>query len=176
MIYRNRTALMTVLASATLAVSGCATVSHTQAAAVPVAVESIAYEVGPCFGFCPVYNASVTSAGVVSFEGVRHTATLGQPTAPKNVPAYRSFAAALASYRPSTGTTAKTTCETEISDQQHYRIVWTDGDGTKTVLDHDRGCRSARNDALNEVLQNAPEQLGIADWARQVTRPGVGRG
>lgn len=160
-----------------LAVSGCATANLQHAGFASASnIETIAYEVGPCFGFCPIYNASVTSTGSIAFEGIRHTATIGQKTVGGKLQAYRSLANALAPYRPVKGSTTSTTCDTRISDQQVYRLIWTDRDGTKTVLQHDGGCRSPRNDALNAVMENAPVQLGIADWARQLTRPGAGRG
>ncbi len=138
--------------------------------------ETVSYSVGPCFGLCPVYNVSVTPDGFVRFEGERHTATLGQQERHGGASAYRAISTSLAAYRPATGTTADTECESRMSDQQHYRIVWTAADGTQTVLQHDKGCRSPRNDALNKTLENLPNKLGIADWARQTTRPGVGRG
>jgi hypothetical protein len=130
----------------------------------------------PCVGFCPVYNASITSNGQVMFDGIRHTATLGQKSVKLDAEAYRSFAANLASYRPAASTTAETSCETRISDQQHYRIVWTAPDGTKATLEHDRSCRSERNNALNAILQGAPEHLWIDEFAKQLTRPGASRG
>jgi hypothetical protein len=138
--------------------------------------ESIAYEVGPCFGFCPVYNAAIASNGRVSFEGIRHTVTLGSKTVEAGASVYRDFAQALAPFRPPAGASATTTCDARISDQQHYRIVWTAADGTKSVLEHDRGCRSPRNDALNSILESAPERLGLASIAKQITRPGASRG
>ena len=40
--------------------------------------ETIAWSVGPCFGFCPVYKVEVDGNGAVRFDGERHTAVLGQ--------------------------------------------------------------------------------------------------
>jgi hypothetical protein len=142
----------------------------------PLAAASISFEAGPCFGFCPVYNAAISSTGEVAFDGVRHTATLGHRSVKLGAVAYRAFAAALAPYRPASGTTEATACDTRISDQQHYRLVRTAPDGTKTTLEHDRGCRSKQNDALNVILQRAPEHLGIEAFARQSSRPGASRG
>jgi len=139
-------------------------------------LEAISYEVGSCFGFCPVYSASISYDGAVQFDGIRHTATIGQQTSVKDARTYRAFADAFAAFRPTEGTTSSTSCDTRISDQQHYRITWTSADGGKTVLEHDRGCRSPKNDQLNAVLQRAPDILGIAELAKQTTRPGVSRG
>ncbi|MBB5985745.1 DUF6438 domain-containing protein [Sphingobium lignivorans] len=166
------------LAGLALSLAGCAAIDA-PATGVPASegpAESIAYEVGPCFGFCPVYNARIASNGTVAFEGIRHTMTIGKQAVTKDAATYRAFAEALAPFRPADGTTASTTCDARISDQQHYRITWTSADGKTTVLEHDRGCRSPRNDRLNAVLEAAPERLGIADLARQTTRPGASRG
>lgn len=160
-----------------IVLAGCAARSGaTSVADRPAAIETISYEVGPCFGFCPVYKAAVSSDGRVVFDGERHTAVLGSRSTRIGVEAYGAFARALATYRPASGATATTTCDARMSDQQHYRIVWTAADGTRSTLEHDRGCRSARNDALNAILQGAPERLGLAGFTRQLTRPGVSRG
>jgi hypothetical protein len=167
-----------VVAISAFMLSGCVTRSARPGRSDrPVKIqESIAYEVGPCFGFCPVYNAAIASNGRVSFEGIRHTVTLGSKTVEAGASVYRDFAQALAPFRPPAGASATTTCDARISDQQHYRIVWTAADGTKSVLEHDRGCRSPRNDALNSILESAPERLGLASIAKQITRPGASRG
>lgn len=138
--------------------------------------ETIAVSVGPCFGFCPVYKMSMAPAGAISFVGERHTGLLGHGMRENGSASYAKAAAALAPYRPETGSKAETTCEARISDQQHYQMTWTAPDGTVTTLDHDRGCRSGRNDMLNAVLDALPTQLGIEEWAREVRRPGVSRG
>lgn len=155
--------------------SACATAPKAGPGA-PAALETIAVSVGPCFGFCPVYKLGITPDGTVAFDGERHTAVLGQRTRAAGRAAYDRTAAGLAPYRPATGATAETTCETRISDLQQYHLTWTAADGTVTTLNHDRGCRSPRNEALNELLQALPTQLGVEPWARQTTRPGVSRG
>ena len=142
----------------------------------PTDAETISYSVGPCFGFCPVYTVSVTPDGHVAFNGERHTATLGKREKDGGAQAYRTISNALAAYRPVTGTTADTQCESQMSDQQHYRVTWKAVNGTETVLQHDRGCRSHGNDQLNKTMESLPDKLGIASWAKQTTRPGVGRG
>lgn len=167
--------ILSLLAALTLAstLSACALMPMD---APPVSGETVSYSVGPCFGFCPVYAVSVTPDGHVAFDGERHTATLGKQDRDGGAQAYRTISNALAAYRPATGTTADTQCDSRMSDQQNYRIVWKAADGTETVLQHDRGCRSPKNDALNKTMEALPAKLGIADWARQTSRPGVGRG
>ena len=159
--------------AAPLALGACATM--TPPMATPRA-ETIAWSVGPCFGFCPVYSVAIAPDGLVTFDGERHTAMLGRHVRRAGPGAYRTAASTLAAYRPATGATAQTTCEQQISDQSVTRIVWTAADGTTTTLEHNKGCRSARNDMLNGVLQALPRQIGIEPWSKQVTRPGVSRG
>jgi hypothetical protein len=169
---------MTMLLAAA-ALAGCTTggsAPATAGGAAPATAERIAFSVGPCFGFCPVYSAGIGADGMVSFEGERHTAVLGNRTAQRDAARYARFAAALAPFRPATGSHVRTTCDAQATDQSDYHISWTAPDGTQTILDHNRGCRSARNDALNAVLQAAPETLGIAEWTAQATRPGTSRG
>ena len=138
--------------------------------------ETIAWSVGPCFGFCPVYKVEVDGNGAVRFVGERHTAVLGQKVREGGPDAYRAIETALSPYRPRTGATTSTTCEQQISDGSTYILSWTRSDGTVTTLKHDRGCISPRNTALNAVLQTLSRELRIEDWTSQVTRPGDSRG
>jgi hypothetical protein len=165
----------TAIAVIAVALGGCVTLMG-KPEAPAVAAETISYSIGPCFGFCPVYKVEVTPAGHVTYEGERHTATLGTKETEGGAKAYSAIAKAVAAYRPTTGQAEQTKCDQSISDMQHYRIVWTATDGTQTVLEHDKGCRSAKNDALNKALEALPAKLGIADWAKQETRAGVSRG
>ena len=164
-------------AAAALALSACAPTPHIAGTApIPYTQESIANSVGPCFGFCPVYTVSVAPDGTTIFDGTRHTALLGRKLGGVGPAAYARLATSLAAYRPATGTTTRTICDAEASDLSDYHIVWTAPDGTRTMLDHNKGCRSARNTALNALLDEAPQTLGIADVSAQTTRPGASRG
>ena len=163
--------------AALLALAGCDMGARPRAAATPApAMATIAVSVGPCFGFCPVYSVAVTPGGTITFNGERHTAVLGQKLREGGPAAYRALSAALAPYRPATGTVAETPCDQTVSDQARYHITWTAPDGTVTALDHDRGCRTAAGQALNAALLAMPDQLGIEPWARQTNRPGASRG
>ncbi len=138
--------------------------------------ETIAWSVGPCFGYCPVYKVEVDGNGTVRFVGERHTAVLGRKAREGGPDAYRAIETALAPYRPSTGASTSTICEQQVSDSSSYVFSWTRSDGTVTTLKHDKGCLSPRNIALNTALQTLPRQLGVEDWMSQVTRPGDSRG
>lgn len=165
--------LTTLSAMLALGLSACATLP---AASGGAPKETISYSVGPCFGFCPVYSVSVTPAGHVVYKGERHTAVLGDKEAESGAGGYAAMSKGLAGFRPATGTSEDTQCDQRMTDQQNYRIVWTAADGTETVLQHDKGCRSAHNDALNKVLEGLPGKLGIDTWVKQTTREGASRG
>ena len=180
-VFRSRVPWRAAIAVAALiGLGGCADTATRSAggtpATTPATGETIGWSIGPCFGFCPVYAVRVSPSGAVTFEGERHTATLGRQVREGGAQAYATTADALAAYRPATGTTAQTTCDQRMSDQSTIRITWTTPAGTVTTLEHDRGCRSVRNDALNATIQALPAQLGIDGWAKQTTRPGASRG
>lgn len=138
--------------------------------------ETIAISVGPCFGFCPVYNVTIAPEGAVRFQGLRHTVVLGEMRREAGNGSYRALAAELAPYRPVSGTSAAVECDTAISDTSIYTITWSDPTGRQTVATHHRGCRVGKGQRLDAILDGVPAQLGIEGWARQVTRPGATRG
>jgi hypothetical protein len=127
-------------------------------------------------GYCPVYDVMVTPAGMVSFNGDRHTATLGMRLRSIKTSDYLTIVGQLAPHRPPSGTHDETDCKTLAGDLPHHRITWTGSDGRMTTLEHYQGCRSPGNDALSSVLDGLPTQLGVGDLTRQVTRPGTSRG
>ena len=128
--------------------------------------ETLRTTVTPCYGLCPVYSVAVAPDGTVTFEGERHTAVRGKHERRAGRLAHRRLIRALAPYRPAPGTHARTQCQQRISDQSGYRIAWIGRDGTETVLEHDRGCISPRNAALNRIMDALPGRLGIGPWIR----------
>jgi hypothetical protein len=163
-------------AMALLGLSACADGDRPSASAPPPSAETIAISVGPCFGFCPVYQATVTPAGKVGFSGERHTAVLGARERDAGADVYRALARDLAPFRPADGQTAAVECEAAISDTSRYTITWIKPDGSKTEATHQRGCSGGPGKALDAILRDMDQRLGIADWAKQTTRPGVSRG
>ncbi len=159
-----------------IALAGCSTMNAPATGGAGPVKETISYTVGPCFGFCPVYSLEVSPGGHVAYNGERHTAVIGAKERDAGENAYGDTAKALAAFRPADGATADTQCEQRRTDAQHYVITWTKADGTKTVLQHDRGCMSAKNTELNKALDEIPAKLGVADWAKQQTEPGASRG
>ena len=140
------------------------------------ALVAITVSVGPCFGFCPVYDVTVSEKGDVHFSGKRHTAIVGDRDRTAGAAVYGAFARDLAPFRPADGTTARVECTAAISDTSSYTITWTAADGRRTVATHQRGCIGGPGKALDGVLAKLPGDLGIADWAKQTTRPGLSRG
>jgi len=137
---------------------------------------SIAISVGPCFGFCPVYDAKITADGAVSFGGIRHTALLGKRERRAGPRTYGALDADLAPFRPVDGATAEISCAAEISDMPTYTITWTGTDGQKTVATHHAGCSEGAGRDFDIVLRGVPRRLGIEEWMKQTTWPGVSRG
>ncbi|HEX8388712.1 MAG TPA: DUF6438 domain-containing protein [Sphingomonas sp.] len=141
----------------------------------PPRFERIKVDVGPCFGFCPVYVATFEADGTVRFEGVRQTAELGEKVGQVSPEALDAIASDLESYRPAVPGQPEE-CETQVSDQQKVMVTWAGGPDGGWTREHDRGCMSPERDALEGALGRAMERSGVAAWARQVTRPGASRG
>jgi hypothetical protein len=163
--------------AATLALGACTTHAPRPLAEVPAAGNaSILVSVGPCFGFCPVYDVVVASGDTVIFAGKRHTAVLGDRSRHAPADTYRKVAADLAAFRPATGSEAEVPCETQITDTSVYTITWVDPDGQRTVARHQSRCAGGPGRALDGVLGGLPQRLGIAEWVKQTTREGASRG
>jgi hypothetical protein len=164
--------------AAMLTLAACAPGARTApiAAAPEAAAETITVAVGPCFGFCPVYVASVAPDGQVRFTGERHTAVLGERTRNIGVTAYGALARDLAIFRPATGTEASVECTAAVSDTSSYTVTWVDTTGRRSATTVQSGCPGGPGHTLVMILRDLPVRLGIADWARQTTRPGASRG
>jgi len=162
---------------ATLALGACATTTQPPLTEVPAAGNaSILVSVGPCFGFCPVYDVAIASGDTVIFAGKRHTAVLGDRSRQAPADTYRTIAGELAPFRPATGTEAEVPCDVQITDTSVYTITWIDPDGERTTARHQSRCRGGPGRALDGVLSGLPQRLGIEDWAKQTTRDGASRG
>jgi hypothetical protein len=161
---------------ATAALTGCAAGSGAERVAALVAGEVIEISVGPCFGFCPVYNVRVGPDGLIVFNGERHTAVVGERRRSAGPEIYPTLADDLAPFRPTPGTEGVVACDAAISDTSSYTITWTDTAGHRSVATHRSGCTGGPGLALDQALHDLPSRLGIGDWARQVTRLGASRG
>ena len=166
-----------VLVPVLISLGACA--STTEVATKPAAggpLETIAVSVGPCFGFCPVYDVVLTPNGDVRFSGKRHTAELGDRNGHTSAETYRAVAGDLSAFRPADGMTQRVACTAAISDTASYTITWTAADGRRTVATHQAGCPDGPGRMLDGVLATLPQRLGFVAWARQTTRPGSSRG
>ena len=162
-------------AAAALTLGACAATTHT-GDAVASTNDTITISVGPCFGFCPVYNVTVSPDGTVAFRGQRHTAVVGERHNHVKPASYHRLVTALSAFRPTTGSTSQVACDATVSDTPSYTITWSGVQGRKTIATHQGGCPGGDGQRLDAVLREIPAQLGIADWLQQQTRPGVSRG
>jgi len=142
-----------------LALMGCASVQQA-----PNIQETIRYASSPCFGACPIYSVEVTPTGLIRFEGKQYTKAIGVKEIQGNVKDYKKLVSELKTYRPETGTQAKTGgCQQTATDMSSYYISWIQPNGTETKLSHYKGCMSPANSKLNKIMDNLPDQLGIKD-------------
>jgi Domain of unknown function (DUF6438) len=139
-------------------------------------IESLTVSTGPCFGYCPIYDLTVNSEGVVKFHGERHTMLLGDRELHLSPAKYKEATTLLEPFRPADTLISQTKCDDTITDGQTYEITWTNAAGQKKILRHNRGCLSAQNEKLNQALDRLPALLGVEDLSKQITRPGVSRG
>ena len=151
--------------------TGCTTLA---APALPASPDRLSIARNGCFGFCPVYLIRTLGSSEAEFSGIRHTKTLGtikRSVSPSGLALLRHD---LETYRPAED--AIFVCENTASDQSSYEVTWTQT-GKKTVtLRFDSGCTTPAGARLKAILLSAPERLGFAADAAQITRPGASRG
>ena len=142
-----------------LALMGCASVQQA-----PNTQETIRYASSPCFGACPIYSVEVAPTGLIRFEGKQYTKAIGVKEIQGSVKDYQKLVSDLKTYRPETGTQAKTGgCQQTATDMSSYYISWIQANGTETKLSHYKGCMSPANNKLNKIMDSLPEQLGLKD-------------
>lgn len=167
----------TTMAAGLLALTGCVTAPHAPSTeTAPSTGDIISIAVGPCFGFCPVYKTEISPGGTVVFTGERHTAVLGERRREAGAGVYRSLASDLAAFRPVDGTTQRVECDADVTDTSTYTITWRKPDGREAVATHQSRCSGGPGQTLDILLRTLPAKLGVAAWAKQVTRPGAARG
>lgn len=162
-----------LLLPALVLLSGCATVPEP---AQPATAERLALSVGPCFGFCPVYEVTLFDDGTLRFVGVRHTAMLGTRERRAGRSRFLAMERDLAAYRPTPGSEVAVECAAAVSDTSAFTVTWTDSAGRKASATVQSGCPGGAGKALADLLRDAPKRLGIAQWTKQTTRPGSSRG
>jgi hypothetical protein len=171
----TRSLQATLITAGLLVLSGCGGGAPVTGMA-PATGDVISIAVGPCFGFCPVYRAQISPGGSIVFTGERHTEVLGERRREAGTSVYMALAADLAAYRPADGAEQRVECDFAISDTSRYTITWRRPDGGEAVATHQSRCSGGPGQKLDTILQALPARLGIAAWAKQVTRRGVSRG
>ncbi|WP_188823949.1 DUF6438 domain-containing protein [Novosphingobium indicum] len=126
---------------------------------------------GPCHGFCPVYRVSVTPGGLVSFDGMQHTALLGSRTRAVSRKVYEEVSRAILPMRPPTGSVRDWRCEHQPTDTSLITLEWQREDGTRTVLRYKLGCRSADGAMIERLIERQLQRLGVVGWLRQASPP-----
>jgi hypothetical protein len=133
---------------------------------VPTGSPAVTLERTACFGGCPVYRLTVSSDGLVSYEGKAHVRRLGTATgqiSPEQVSAlvseldrggYFSFAPQYTPAEPACGRYA-TDLPTAITSVRHASRV--------KRIQHDYGCGSAPG-ALVVLERRIDEALGSSQW------------
>lgn len=162
-------------AAVPVVLAACVATTHTGGATAQVD-GPVTISVGPCFGFCPVYEVTIRPDGTIDYVGQRHTMVLGDRRGRVGAATYRELMTDLSAFRPATGSTAQIECAVAVSDTPSYTITWSEPSGRKTIATHQGGCSGGAGQRLDAVLEKLPDRLGIAEWMRQVTRPGVSRG
>jgi hypothetical protein len=98
-------------------ITGCA--QHASTASSNDLAE-IRYEVGPCYGTCPVYSVAVEADGTTHYTGERHTAVAGERTQAGDAATFRSLQQRLATMQPEMGTTQQSLdCEPRATETCH---------------------------------------------------------
>lgn len=165
-----------MVAAAGGVLAGCTTMAADGPSTSSPTAETVTVAVGPCFGFCPVYQVSVAHDGMLRFVGERHTTVIGERTKTIGAAASQALIRDLAPYRPATGSETQVACTAAVSDTSSYTVTWESRDGGKTVATVQDHCPGGPGQSLGALLRTLPTRLGVADWAKQVTRPGVSRG
>lgn len=141
----------------------------------PAAVgDTIRFSAGPCFGVCPSYSLQVTPDGSGLLEPERHTAVPGATRFTVTPQQYRRFRAALAQFRPASGTTKRIghgeNCTRFATDMPGYVIEWTRADRPATRLEFQSGCMDATYGKLRTTISSIPRMLDIQAMVRSGPR------
>lgn len=152
-----------IVAAAALALPGAAAAQPRPA----TPVETITFETGPCFGFCPVYRVTVNSNGTGTFEGRHHTAVTGTRSFRLRPGQYQVFARHLAPLRPARGTIryAGERCRIAATDLPSAEVTWRSRRGTQGLYFY-YGCDMQKNRAIAARLTAAPGLLPIGAFIR----------
>ncbi|MHA6719629.1 DUF6438 domain-containing protein [Sphingomonas sp. RS6] len=132
----------------------------------PPLAETIRYEIGPCFGACPVFAITVKPEGTGVFEGRRFTAVSGTRAFRATPAQLAAFAARLAPYRPKRGELryepGTKYCARPATDMPSVDIRWSGRGKADAHLYFYFGCDPAEHKAMADALGNAVDALPVA--------------
>lgn len=134
--------------------------------------DTISFSAGPCFGVCPSYKLQVTPDGSGLIEPERFTAVPGPTRFTVTPRQYRRLRAALAPYRPPSGTVKRIThgenCARFATDMPGYVIEWKRGAAKPTRLEFQSGCMDARYGRLRTTISSIPKLLDVQAMVKPV--------
>lgn len=157
------------LLAITCLMSGCQTPQATSASSSPPN-ESLVYEQGPCFGFCPVYRFEVQRDGKYVYIGERHTQQTGRHQgvlmAEQTAKLFSLYQSIQALSLPKRIDSAH--CELYATDHSYLRLSY-QRENTSWSLHHDLGCHEFdKREALLELEQQIQRILPIHRWVNPV--------
>ncbi|HEV7660086.1 MAG TPA: DUF6438 domain-containing protein [Allosphingosinicella sp.] len=132
-------------------------------------VESISFQVGPCFGACAGFSFTVQADGTGLFEGVSGSALPGRHPFRITRAQYQAFSRHLAPVRPARGNVSFTgpdQCRGIITDQMHTVVTWRPARGPGQELNFYHGCIEPRVAGIDRRLAGAPGLLPLARFIR----------
>ncbi|WP_088183291.1 DUF6438 domain-containing protein [Sphingobium sp. Z007] len=148
-----------------LLLAGCVSGGDTELEKPKAPGETIRFTAGRCFGACPSYSLRVTPDGSGLLEPEKFTAVPGPTRFAVSMVQYRRLRAALAPYRPLSGTAKRIgngeNCTRFATDMPGYTIEWTGDKGKPTRLEFQSGCMDARYAKLRTTIAAIPKMLDI---------------
>lgn len=137
--------------------------------------DTIRFAAGPCFGACPSYNVTVEPDGSGVLIPQKNTAVPGETRFTVTTAQYRRLRAALAPWRPTTGTKKRIApnenCTRAATDMPGYQIEWSRRGQGRTNLDFYSGCSDARYAGLRKAVGDVPAILDIQKMLKVPVKP-----
>ena len=128
-------------------------------------VQTIRYETGACFGFCPAYVVTVSSDGRGVFVPRGATATKRTRRFAVTPAQFAAFARALKPVRPNGEVLiepGRPLCRVAATDQVTVDVRWMGGQGDPRHLSFYQGCDMGTHRDLEKAVARAPAALPIA--------------
>ena len=163
------------LMAAPLALAGCVTAPAPDTGQSNVA--SIAFETGPCFGFCPQFGIDVSAAGQGTYDGKSSVRQQGAHRFTVSPAEFAAFRDRLAPFRPAQSVTYdRNKCDGPVrTDSPSVKVTWRDESGETVTLDWYMGCRqpglAEKSDEIYKAWQELPLGTLVGDDAERASYP-----